>query len=444
MNITTKIEPHRPPTHPPFAAPRLSKTLALGLLLLCTMSACQDDKDAKASTVGPGASGFNVDSATLVQTVKVSKGEPFVLKGDYAGEFAAERIADVAFEVSGRVLTLNYDIGDHVKEGAVLAKINDTVHRQKVREASAAAKMAEASIGEGKISVQDLESNIKRKRPLLDRQLISEREIEDLEAQLSLARQKILVAQANLEQSKARLQSAREDLRNTEIRAPFDAQIAARLVDLGSYVGPTQPAFQLVSEDGLYLRINIPEQDAGHIAVDKDVSVRIGALGSVKFDAKIARVAPIIDPSTRMLRADIKLLPADDQQPLLERLRPGMYAQVQVALGERDDAVTIPRQTLAEERGGARYVWVVKDDRAQQQILTLGLQGRKRVEVLSGLQGGESIVLRGGEKLKEGDKVSVQNPDEPASPDLKTDAEELAPEAEQTEEQASEAKGTEL
>lgn len=404
--------PNKSVTQRPWMRSSLSKVAVLALLILCAIPACKGDDDAKAPA-GRGG-GFNVNSATLVQTVDAAKDEPFVLKGDYAGEFVADSSADVAFEVSGRVVTLNYDIGDRVKKGDVLAKINDTVHRQKVREASAAAKMAKASIGEAEISVKDLESNLKRKRPLLERQLISEREIEDLDAQLSGARQKILVGQASLEQSNARLQSARENLRNTEIRAPFDAKIAARMVDLGSFVGPSNPAFRLISEDGIYLRINIPEQDAGYIAVDKDVSVRIGALGGSQFDAKVSRVAPAIDPSTRMLRADIRLVPTDDQQAMLERIRPGMYAQVQVDLGRRDDAVTIPRQALAEERGGAQYVWVVKGDAAHKQNLTLGLQGRQRVEVLSGLNGGEDIVLRGGEKLKEGDKVNVQNFDSTA------------------------------
>lgn len=401
MNIPLKSALHRG---------RLTHLALLTLLSLAALPACQGSDDAKAS---PGASSFNINSATLVQTVEATRGQPFVVKGDYAGEFVAERTADVAFEVSGRVLTLNYDIGDHVEKDAVLAKINDTAHRQKVREASAAVTMAQASIGEAEISVQDLESNLKRKRPLLDRQLISEREIEDLEAQLSLARQKLLVATASLEQSKARLQSAREDLRNTEIRAPFDAQVAARLVDLGSYVGPTQPAFRLISEDGLYLRINIPEQDAGHIAIDKHVTVRIAALGGVEFAATVTRIAPMIDPTTRMLRADITLKPSEAQQQLVARIRPGMYAQVQVDLGRRDDAVTIPRQSLVQQRGGANFVWVIKDSTAHQQNLTLGLRGRDRVEVLSGLDGGEAVVLRGGEKLKQGEKVTVQNPTSP-------------------------------
>ena len=420
MNIPLKPAPHRC---------RLTKVALLALLglSLSALSACDSGDDAKAA---PGRGGFNINSATLVQTIEATRGEPFVVKGDYAGEFAAERTADVAFEVSGRVLALNYDIGDRVEKDAVLAKINDTVHRQKVREASAAVKMSQASIGEAEISVQDLESNLKRKRPLLERQLISEREIEDLEAQLSLSRQKLLVATANLEQSQARLQSAREDLRNTEIRAPFDARIAARLVDLGSYVGPTQPAYRLVSEDGLYLRINIPEQDAGHIAVDTHVTVRIGALGGVEFGATVTRVAPTIDPSTRMLRADITLQPTEAQQALIERVRPGMYAQVQVDLGRRDDAVTIPRQTLVQQRGGANYVWVIKENIAHQQNLTLGLQGRNRVEVLSGLQGGEAVVLRGGEKLKEGEKVTVQNPTS-ASAEQSADPDEASAPAEQ-------------
>jgi membrane fusion protein (multidrug efflux system) len=379
--------------------------------LLFALPACQAGEDAKASA-GHGSAAFTVDSAVLVEVVEAQQGVPFVVKGDYAGEFAADRAAEVAFEVPGRIVTLDYDIGDRLKKGEVLAEIDQTTYRQQVREASAAVQMAEAGVGQAKVAVEDLEANLRRKRPLLEKQLISARAIEDLDAQLRQAKQKVLVAQASLDQSRARLQTARENLRNTKVRAPFDAQIAARLVGLGSYVGPNQPVFRLVSDKGIYLRINVPEQDAASIAVDTPVTVRIGALGGGVFKARVVRVAPAIDPATRTLRADIELEPTAEQKELIKRVRPGMYAQVQVQLGRRDDAVTVPRQVVLEGRGGARYVWVVADGKAHKRSLILGLQGRERVEVLQGLQGGESVVLRGFEKLKEGSEVRLLNPPE--------------------------------
>lgn len=390
---------------PSLSSPGRRILLTAGLLALL-LAACKGGDDADAAA-GWGGGEMKSDSAILVEAVEAQTGVPFAVQGDYAGEFVADRMAEMAFEVSGRIVTLSHDVGDRIEKGEVMAAIDQTSFRQRVREASAAVKMAEASLGEAEVALENMEADMQRRRPLLDRELISEREIEDLDAQLRQGAQKVQVAQASLEQSQARLQTAREDLKNTEIRAPFDARVAARDVDLGSYVGPSQPAFSLVSDTGLYLRISIPEQDAAHIAVDKPVTVRVGALGGDKFEGKVVRVAPSLDRATRMMRTDIQLEADDDDEQLFERLRPGMYAHVQVELGRRDDAVTIPRQVLLEERSRAPFVWTVRDDEAKRQQVVLGLQGRERVEVVDGLSGGELVVIRGADGLTDGAKVRL-------------------------------------
>lgn len=380
-------------------------TALTAILLLTALTGCTGKEKAKASGAHHhrGAS-FKVDAAVLVETTEASKA-PFAVRGDYAGEFAADRQAQVAFEVSGRIVKMDYDIGERLKKGQVLAKIDPTTYRQKVREAQAAVQMAQASLGEAKVAADNLDKDLEAKRPLLAKQLISQREVEDLDAQLRQSRQKVAVAQASLEQAKARLQTARENLRNTQVRAPFDAKIAARHADLGSYVGPSQPVFRLVSDSQTFLKVNVPEQDSGSVGVGKPVGVRVGALGGVAFKGKVARVAPAVDPKTRTLRTDVVLEPTDKQTELVERIRPGMYAQVQIELGNRDQAVTVPKQALQEERGGEPFVWVVADGKAKKAALTLGLKGRDRVEVLDGLSGGEPVVIRGFEKLEVGSKV---------------------------------------
>jgi membrane fusion protein (multidrug efflux system) len=382
-------------------------TLLLALLALpIALGACDAGDNADASS---SKKKFSVNSAVLIETAEAESG-PFAVRGDYAGEFAAERTAEVAFEASGRIVELDYDIGDRIAKGDVLAKIAQTSYQQGVREARASLEMAEASLGEAEVAVENLESDLKRKRPLLEKQLISAREVENLEAQLRQAQQKVMVARATIDQSNARLQTARENLRNTQIRAPFDAKVAVRHVDLGTHVGPSQPVFRLVSDTNTYLKANVPEQDIGNVSVGKPVTVRIGALGGSSLAGRVVRLAPMIDPATRMLRVDVELVPAADsnsgeQAELVQRVRPGMYAQVQIELGQRDQAVTIPKQALLEERGGAPYVWVAEGGEAHKKNLLIGLRSRERVEVLEGLDGDEKIVLRGFEKLEPGSKV---------------------------------------
>jgi HlyD family secretion protein len=386
-------------------------------LLLAGLTACDDGTSEKAAASSRGP--MNVNKAVVVETVTAER-EPFAVRGDYSGEFVAERQADVAFEVQGRITDLELDIGDTVEEGDVLAEIDATKYRQSARELAAALNMAKASVGEAEVAIENLEKELERKVPLLENQVISEREIEDLEARVRQAKQKLSVAKAQRDQASARLQNARENVRNSKIRAPFDAKIATRYVDLGTFVSPSQPVFRVVSGD-VYLKIDVPEGDASAVAVGEGVSIRLASFGGRDVPGEVARVAPAFDPQTRTLRVDVAVdkaaLPDETAGNLT--IRPGMYAQAQIELGDRKDALTVPKQAILEERDGAPFVWAVVDGKAEKRELLLGLSSREKAEVVDGLEPGTAVVLRGFDKLEPGTDVQpldndVGPGDEPA------------------------------
>ena len=392
--------------------PSRAHIAALAVLFALALGACDNgaEKTAKASSRGA----MEVNRAVVVETVKARE-EPFAGRGDYCGEFVAERQADVAFEVQRRITELDVDIGDEVEEGDVLAEIDATKYRQSARELSAALEMAKASVGDAEVAIENLEKELERKKPLLENQVISEREIEDLEARVRQARQKLSVAKAQRDQASARLQNARENVRNSKIRAPFDAKIAARHVDLGTFVTPSQPVFRVVSGD-VYLKIDVPEGDASAVAPGEKVSIRLASFGGSDVAGEVVRVAPAFDPATRTLRVDVAVDPdaLSKEEARALTLRPGMYAQAQIELGERASALTVPKQAILEERDGAPYVWAVVDGKAQKRELLLGLDGRDRAEVIEGIEPGTEIVLRGFDKLEPG--AEVQPLDNEAGP----------------------------
>lgn len=362
---------------------------------------CDSGEEASATPTSRGA--MKVSRALVVETVPAERG-PFTVLADYAGEFVAERQADVAFEVQGRVNVLELDVGDEVAEGDVLAEIDATRYRQAEREGAAALAMATAQVGEAEVAVENVEDELARKQPLREGDVISAREIAQLEAQVRQARQQLSVARAQREQAVARLQTARENLRHRQVRAPFEGKIARRHVDLGTFVNTSQPVMRVVSDE-VYLTIDVPESGAGALVVGQEAAVRLTAAGGRKLSGRVVRVAPAFDPATRTLRADISVdLGAEGESGELV-LRPGMYATVQLSLGDKPDALTLPRQAILRERDGAPYVWAVVDGKAQRRELRLGLRGRERAEVIEGLEAGTEVVLRGFDKLKPGVEV---------------------------------------
>ncbi len=336
------------------------------------------------------------DVEVSVETVQVERGE-FHVTGDFAGEFRSDGMAELSSEISGRVISLNAHIGDTVSEGQVLAKIDDSSIRQSVRELEANVEVARANLEEARVNLENLESDLRRKRPLVDRDIVSEREIEDLENGVRRAEQQVSVANATIVQNQARLSSAREDLRNTEIRAPFDGMIGLRHVDRGTHVNPGQTVLSLVDDSDLYVTVQVPERNAARVNRDTPVKLRVGAVGSMALNGEIHRIAPVLDSSTRSLRVDVMVDAPDELY-----IRPGTYARVSLELGHEQDALTLNNQAILRDTDGTPYVWKSEDEKATRVELTLGLVGRDRSQILDGLSQGDRVVLRGHEKLEEG------------------------------------------
>lgn len=366
------------------------------LALVCTAltTACDSDEDSPSG--GPPGGPMKVNQAVTVQGSPAKTG-PFAVQGDYAGEFVSDAMADLSSDVTGRVREVKFQLGDRVEKGDTLATIDPVSYQSRVRELRASVELAEASIAEAEAAAANLEAELRRKQPLLERRLVTEREIEDLESRIVSARQKKQVALATANQNRARLDGAQNDLSDTRVRAPFDGVIAERFVDIGTYVSPSQPLFRVVDKGNIYVRIRVPEADSGLIREGMPVGLRVDALGGGKLDGVVGRIAPALDPATRTLRIDV--MPPEEGD--WSAVRPGMFARAQLELGQKPDAITVPNQAILKERDGSQFVWMVEDDVARKVRVELGLRGRIETEITSGLEGGDIVVLRGKEKLRQ-------------------------------------------
>ncbi len=379
--------------------------IAILLASLMLAFACEgDEKSAKPK--GPG--GVKVAPAATVQPYAVERGE-LKVRRDYGGEFVSDAMADLSAEVSGTVKDVKFRLGDTVEKGVVLAVIDPVSYQQRVRELQASVALAQASVEEARALKANLENELRRKKPLLDRKLVTEREIEDLESQISVAQQRLDVAQATVQQNQARLDAGRDNLQDTRVRAPFAGIVAERFVDLGNHINPGQALFRVVDNTTIYLRLRIAEHDSGMVSVGMPVTMRVDALGGRLMTGAIGRIAPAVDPQTRTLRVDVikpdELKPRDEE--FWSRVKPGMYARAQIIIADRKDAVSVPSQAIHKERDGSFYVWTVVDGKAEKNPVIGGLRDREITEIVEGLEGGETVVLRGHEKVVEGGEVQM-------------------------------------
>lgn len=371
------------------------RSVVVAALLVVVLPACSQD-----SGVGLGR-GPAAEAAATVVAASATRG-PIRVVGHYAGELRANAQAELAAEVSGVVRRVDVRLGDSVKKGQTLATIDQVVYQQRVAELQAAVQLAMASLEEADVRYRNLRAELKRKAPLLAEKLVTEREIEDLEAQVTAAKQQVEVARASVDQNRARLGTASTSLNDTHLRAPFDGTIAERYVDIGSHVSAAEPLFRLVDTTEIYVRLRLPERDAGLVRGGMPVTLRVDSMAGAELAGTVGRIAPAVDPATRTLRVDV--LPAEGVS--WAGLRPGMYARAEIVLAAEAETLVVPRQAVVKQRDGSYSVWRISaEGTADERVVRVGLQGPDQTQVLEGLSAGDRIVLRGQERLAAGMKV---------------------------------------
>lgn len=284
----------------------------------------------------------------------------------------AEADAEVIAREGGEVVRVLVEEGDRVREGQTLAVLDG--RQLRLEAAQARAQFAKA------------ERDYERQVELHQRGIISAGAIEGL--------------RFDLENLRATYQLAELRLSYTDIRAPFTGVVSERHVKVGQNVGQGDKTFRVTDATPLKAVVHVPERELPRLAVGQGAAAVIDALGGQAFDARVALVSPAIDPATATFRVTLEVL---DPKSVL---KPGMFARVGIVFDRREAALQVPRVALIEA-DGASSVFVVKDGKAQHRTVTTGLTDGGRIELTSGVDEGDSIVIVGQNGLKDGNAVRV-------------------------------------
>ncbi len=320
--------------------------------------------------------------------------EPVALR---AVEYAVRAVGSVeAFErveatarVAGVVEQVRFQEGDLVDPARVLAEIEPERHRL-------SAESARATVAQAEAAEQEARAGYER------RLAVNERNPDLVRAEeVDAWRTRLASASAGVAQAEAALALAELNLRDAYVRAPVAGVIQTRSVQTGQYVQPGAVLATLLRREPLLLRFGVPEAEAGPLAAGQPLRFTVRA-GEGTYTATITHVAAAAAEQSRMVEITARV---DD--PARGELRPGAFAEVEVPVGSATDAPVVPQTAIRpSERGFLAFV--VEDERAVERVLTLGLRTPDgRVEVRSGIEAGERLVVRGAEALRDGALVRV-------------------------------------
>jgi RND family efflux transporter MFP subunit len=306
-------------------------------------------------------------------------------------------------KVNGRLETVTVRLGDRVTRGQRLAKIEDREILEQVKQAQASFDVAAATIRQREADLKLAQTNLDRSKNLFDRQLIPKQTFDDTDARYQAAAAQVDLARAQYAQAQARLDELKITLSATEIRSPVDGFVGKRLLDPGAFVSPNTALLSVVEIDRVRLVANVVEKDLRRIQVGSPADVEVDAFPGEVFHGRVARVAPVLDPSTRTAQMEVEVPNRDF------RLKPGMYSRVRLTVATKAQALTVPVNAVVTVEG-QRGVFLVKDGTVAQADfvpIRIGLEDGTRVEVLGGLAEGARVVTTGAAALRDGDPVSI-------------------------------------
>jgi membrane fusion protein (multidrug efflux system) len=300
---------------------------------------------------------------------------------DAIGTLAANEQINVAPEVAGRVVALHFREGQRVEAGAKLVELDATIANAELRQAQANLSLA-----------QDV---FDRSQTLVQRGAGTQVALEQATAQLAVARANVASAESKLQQ--------------LTLTAPFSGVVGLRSVSVGTIVPAGQAITTLTQLDPIKLDFSIPELFIGAATAGQTVDVRVDAFPDQRYRGEVYAIDPVIDASGRALRLRATIPNAGGA------LRPGLFARVSLTTAVRENAVVIPEAALVASASGRDLaVYVVREGRAAMTTVSAGRRFDGRVEIVSGLEAGATVVVAGQIRLRDGAPVNVIEP--PRSP----------------------------
>jgi multidrug efflux pump subunit AcrA (membrane-fusion protein) len=429
-------------------------TVVAGCLLLAALVAggCGNANSKPSAAPARGESAANESAIVVTTTKAIAREVPSYIQA--TGSLLADETSDVAPQVSGQVVATPVNVGAFVKQGAVIARLNDRDARLRLqqaqadlRQAIAVVRQAEARLGltpetafsaimipevraaaanrdQAVAQLQLAEANEQRYRDLVVTGDVAESVYDQfrtqrdtaraqvnnarqmLEAAINTARQQnglIRTSQAAADSARSLVAIAQKAVADTVVSAPYPGYISARPIARGEYVTPSSVIATLLRTNPIKLNLLVPEAEAPHITPGMGVSLEVDAHKDRKFAGQVVAVNPAIDPVSRSATIEVAVENSDNA------LRSGMFATAQIVRKGGGSAVFVPRSAVFSDQNTQSYrVFVIDGDTAKLRVVQIGAEEGDTVQILAGVNADETLATSNLAQLYEGAHVKTQ------------------------------------
>ena len=305
----------------------------------------------------------------------------------------------VAPKVSGRVVEIRKRIGDRVQPGELIARIDDAEYQQAVREAEANLRIAEASVADTRAQLQLARDQKERMESLRAKDLASSAELDAAVSDFTAKESRYRLAEAQVEQRQASLESSRIRLGYTRLTATRAGYVGERFVDEGALLAPNAAVVTVIEIGSVIVRTTITERDYRLIAPGQPAEVAVDAFASRTFRGRVSRIAPMLQEESRVAQMEVEVR----NDSLL--LKPGMFARVRVMIASKDRTQIVPTRSMVNRNGGTGVFMVSGEESIARYVpVETGIATPELTEILSPALEGRVVTL-GQHLLQDGSPV---------------------------------------
>lgn len=362
------------------------KRILITILLMSGIYGCGNGADVSKDIPRAEVRGVKVEKALLDEVRSFYK---------TSGSVKAETVSIVSSKAMGMVTSVRVKNGDAVKKGQPLITIDDADISKKVNAAEAAYEEALNGLDMAEETRELTQSTYERFKKLHEEKALTAQEMDEMRAKKNIADSRLRQAKAAVERAKAALQEARVYREYTRIKSPVDGVVSDKKIDVGTMAAPGMPLIIIEDPSSYAVHVNVDERIFSRIKKRMNVNVRVGAL-NLETKGTVSEIAQAIDPSSRTFLVKIAVRG--------KGLRSGFYANVSIPQG-RTRHVMIPSGAVVK-RGQIRGVYVVGENKVVNlRIIKTGQAMNGMVEVLSGLDGSESVISGNADNVVDGGVV---------------------------------------
>jgi RND family efflux transporter MFP subunit len=317
------------------------------------------------------------------------------------GTVHAKETAMISPQIPARIRQVLVEAGDRVRAGQLLATLDDAAMQSALDQATAGEAAAQKQQMAAQTQASLAAQTLARYQMLQEQKSVSPEEFDEVEKRSQAAQLQVAAYAAQSDVAKAAVAGARTQLGYTTLRAPFAGVVTARMADPGTLAVPGMPVLQIDRDGPLQVYTTVDESLIGSIHAGMKLPVSVEGIDAASLNGTVAEIVPAADPASRSFLVKLDL-------PPLQNLRAGMYATVGVPGGVKP--MILAPQSAVVMRGSLACVYALDADVvAQLRYVTLGNRHGDRVEILSGVAAGESLVNHPGDRDLAGKRIESTN-----------------------------------